>query len=260
MLIFLILTKKKIRIEIAWGFNRTNWLASVCFKQISHLQSLENQVCIQPLKREKRTIRHQWRQSRTRRILLLVQVPSLNLSFVWVHGNIFHKMWPAQCWYIIAFIDGSSILEIVLVLAKLDAYIATALAILRENSKGSVEGHRQKGYKGAFRSHLPKSFQRIVGKVRTFVQIWCSAELELSYLSLFGSSLELTEIARDATVEVFVPTVQRRLIAEFFKWFSWYVMIYSGKVNDCYIAGYNPDSNATVILSSSSDSKTYKVI
>lgn len=139
----------------------------------------------------------------------------------------------------------------ILILARLDAFIATAVTSLREDGSETVEGHRQKLYQETFRSYLPKAFQQIAASIRTFVQLWCPSELELSSLSLSESGPNDSGMTREATIEVSVPSLQQRLVALSYIWFNRYITSYLGNVHDCYIVEYNAESESIVMLSCS---------
>lgn len=137
-------------------------------------------------------------------------------------------------------------------LARLDAFIATAVVCLREDGTDTVGGHRQKLYHETFKPYVADAYNQIIGKVGRFVQDWAPQDLDASIISVHGGLPSSSIVhSREATVEVFVPSVNRRFIAVSWNWFREFITVELGAVHDCYIAEYDSAVNDVRLLGSS---------
>lgn len=136
--------------------------ATIFFKRRFHLQHLENCVRTKSLEKERRTFWYLRRHSRTRRRSLRVLIAALNSRFALGHETSSHKRNQHNT-------DDLTILGINLVLARLDAFIATAVAIHREYGMNSVGEHQKLVSHGISQHYLPKAFQKIAEQVYKFV-------------------------------------------------------------------------------------------
>lgn len=63
------------------------------------------------------------------------------------------------------------------------------------------------------RHFISRTFQKIVARVRTFIKNWILRKLELAYNKLTRCNTELLKVTQDATVKVFVTSIQLLWVA-----------------------------------------------
>lgn len=125
-------------------------------------------------------------------------------------------------------------------LARLDAFVATTVTCLRADGSEKVGGHRQKLYSETFSAFLPIAFAQLTEQIGAYVEDWCSEELTVSSLTLDAPQNPAScPLQRKATVEVYIPSVNRRLVAVSSQWFSEYITPYMGTIHDCYILEFD---------------------
>lgn len=135
----------------------------------------------------------------------------------------------------------------ILTLARLDAFVATVIFCLREDRSDNVGGHRQKLYNDTFGSFLPIAYNQLIGVIAAYVKEWCPEELSASFLST-SSLRSAASTEREATREVFVPSINRRLIAVSSKWFRQFISEELGEICDCYVAEFDPSTKLVSLL------------
>lgn len=71
-----------------------------------------------------------------------------------------------------------------------------------------------------------------------FTQVWCPTEFSLLALSI-NSGPQISETVRNATLEIYVPSLKWQLVAGSWKWFCQRISTELGAVHDSYIAKYD---------------------
>lgn len=125
--------------NVAWGINCKCQLASLYFRQRSHLQRLDKCVRIEPVRREKLIIWHPRRHYRIIRNMCFFKFRT-SIWFLYEYMGLTTACGNKHT------ADRSSIPGTIHVLTKLDAFIASAFESFRGNGKGSIGEHRKKVY------------------------------------------------------------------------------------------------------------------
>lgn len=145
--------------------------------------------------------------------------------------------------------NGRSVEGTILTLSRLDAFIATALTCLRDDGSDNVGGHRQKLYYDTFTTFLPLAYNQLISVVRQFVNEWCPTDFSLDALSIDSNGVPKDPLVeREGTIEIYIPSMQRRLIAVAWNWFNAYITPEMGTIHDCYIAEYDTATNCIRLL------------
>lgn len=129
----------------------------------------------------------------------------------------------------------------IMVLARLDAWIATVVDNLQSSVKRG--GKRQKMYVEAFGCNLSVSLHQIIGDVRRLVEEWEPQELTipLSDGDFLSRKQSVVSMAREATTLLQESPTTVMYVAVKSEWFSMYVTDCLGDVHDCYISSISSD-------------------
>lgn len=146
--------------------------------------------------------------------------------------------------------DDNKIEGTVLSFARLNAFITTAVGCLRDDESGKAGSHRQKLYQDTFLSFSPQVYYGMVGVVRQFVNDWWPADLSLDNVSVDKNYVCKHPLVQwEATIEIHIPTLKRRLVAFSWKWFHDYMTSDMSVVNDCFISEVIAITNTLSLLS-----------
>lgn len=92
-------------------------------------------------------------------------------------------------------------------------------------------------------SVLLKGWTQPIGSMHSFVREWSSHETEIhSDNTTKDCKLRAHYHNREATIGIFVPSVERRFFAMSWKWFNQYMTIKLGAAHDCNLAELEKNS------------------
>lgn len=132
----------------------------------------------------------------------------------------------------------------IVALVRFNAFTATTFIYLREDGTDKVRGHIQKLYHDTFAGYLLEANNQLIGSVRVIVQEWRPMHLCLSTLSATKFSvITATSPKQNATIEIYVPSLKRRLFAVFWYWFREFMSTELGATHDWSIAEYDANEN-----------------
>lgn len=127
----------------------------------------------------------------------------------------------------------------ILTLARLDAFTATVVSCLLDDGMDSVNSQKLKLYHEKFSCFLRLALHHLPGSIRMFIQDWCPGDLTVSCLPLLKSAASSGgTFQREATVEIYIPSLDKRIVPGTWKLFSEKIFDELGAVHDYCIAEY----------------------
>lgn len=110
--------------------------------------------------------------------------------------------------------NGRGVARTILALARLEEFLETALTCLQEDGSGSIGGHRQKLYLDTLTTFLSLAHNKLIAVVGKYVEKWCPADFCLDSLSIDSTGVPKHPLVeREGTMEIYIPSMQRRVIA-----------------------------------------------
>lgn len=138
--------------------------------------------------------------------------------------------------------------DIIISIARLNVFVATVITCLWADESENVGGHRPKLCNDTFPSLLPVAFAQLVHQIGAYVQQWCAEVITVLCSSLDTNENMLSDkLHRKATLEVFIPSSSRRLIAISSQWFSKFINCAMGTIHDCYILQFDSSTQEFIL-------------
>lgn len=136
-------------------------------------------------------------------------------------------------------IQPSQVAPIIFTLARLDSFMVTIIFSFSNDGVGKAGGHSQRLHHDTFTSFPPTAFSQPIAIIVAFVRDWCLDGITVFTTGYCGTKSWVSWFThRNHTVEVYLPSIIRLLIAIAWKWCSQYIRTELDANHDYFIAEY----------------------